>query len=95
MPALELRDAITVVSGIVTLTGIIWALRASVSRLELGQTEVLRQLGALHKRMDRYAERLTAAERDHAVLTERVDNLRQSQRFRLAKQDMFPEGEEG
>lgn len=103
-PALELRDAITVVSGIVTLAGVIWALRMSVTKLELNQTEMLRQLAALHKRMDRYAERLTRAEQDHAVLVERVENLRESQRFKLrarteavaaGETPMFREDEEG
>lgn len=83
MPTLELRDAISVVTGIITLTGVFWALRASVAKLEVGQTEVLRQLGALHKRMDKYAERLTQTEQNHAVLAERVRGLKESQRFKL------------
>jgi hypothetical protein len=82
--ALELKDAITVITGIVTLTGVIWSTRTAVAKLELGQTEVLRQLTALHKRLDSMSERVTVAERQHAVLEERVANIRSSQRFKLA-----------
>lgn len=85
MPALEWHDAIAIVTGIVTLSGIVWALRSSVGKLEvkveLGQTELLRQLTALHKRLDDYGKRITRAERDQAVLEERVSNLRNT-RFR-------------
>ncbi len=105
--ALDLRDAVTVITGIVTITGIVFALRAAVSRLELGQTEMLRQLAALHKRMDFYGERITKTERDQAVLQERVENLRDTQRIRAARvrarteaatagePPMFAEGDEG
>jgi hypothetical protein len=83
MPALELRDAITIITGIITLSGMVFALRSSIGELRIGQTEVLRQLAALHKRMDIYGERITRTERDRAVLTERVRNLRDTQRFKL------------
>lgn len=83
MPPLEYHDAIAVITGIVTLTGVIWSQRLSTAKLQLGQGEMLRQLQALHKRMDDYGKRITRAERDHAVLEERVSNLRTTQRFRL------------
>lgn len=83
MPPLELKDAVTVITGIVTLSGVIYTMRASVAKLESGQTEVLRQLGALHKRMDHFSERLNKSEIQHARLEERVSGLRESQRFRL------------
>lgn len=93
--SLDVRDAITVITGIVTIAGVIFALRAAVGKLEIGQTEVLRQLGALHKRMDGYGERISQGEISHAVLVERVKALRESQRFKLAgKQDMFAEESE-
>jgi len=82
-PGLELRDAVTVITGILTLSGIVWTLRASVAQLQGGLTEITRQVGALHKRMDDYGKRIQKAEIDHAVLTERVDHLRESQRFKL------------
>lgn len=93
MPTLELRDAIQVVTGILTLAGVFWALRAAVTKLEIGQTELLRQVGAIHKRMDDYGKRLQKAEINHAVLTERVDNLRSSQRFKLTEVPMFKDEE--
>lgn len=101
--SLDIRDAITVITGILTIAGVIFALRAAVSKLEVGQSEVLRQLGALHKRMDVYGERINSAEIKHAVLNERVDNLRSTQRMRAARLEaaqagepaMFAEGDEG
>lgn len=89
MPPLDLRDAITIITGIVTLTGVVYTLRASVAKLESGQGEVLRQVGALHKRLDHYGERLNQSEIKHARLEERVQGLRElglrdSQRFRLS-----------
>lgn len=91
--SLDVRDAITVITGIVTIAGVIFALRAAVSKLELGQTEVLRQLGALHKRMDGYGERISKAEICHAVLNERVDNIRATQRMRAARLEAAQAGE--
>jgi hypothetical protein len=84
MPALDLKDALTVITGILTIAGVIFTLRGAVSELKLGQAEVLRQLGALHRRMDHYGERISRTEVSHAVLEERVGNLRESQRFRVA-----------
>lgn len=83
MPELELRDAIAIVTGIVTLTGVVFTLRGALGKLEGGQVEVLRQLGALHKRMDYFGERLTRTEIEQARQQERIASLRESQRFRL------------
>lgn len=91
--SLDVRDAITVITGIVTIAGVIFALRAAVGKLELGQGEVLRQLGALHKRMDGYGARISKAEINHAVLNERVDNLRTTQRMRAARLEAAAAGE--
>lgn len=106
MPPLDLKDAITVITGIVTLSGVVFTMRAAVGKLETGQVEVLRQIGALHKRMDHYGERLSKGEIAQAVLEERVGHLikgpTQSQRFRIARAEanaagepvMFVEGDE-
>lgn len=84
-----------VITGIVTVTGVILAQRAGIAKLTDGQAEVLRQLGALHKRMDGYGERISEGEIRHAVLAERVKSLKESQRFRLTgKQDMFAEDDQ-
>ena len=96
MPVLDVRDAITVITGIVTISGVVFALRASIGELRTGQVEVLRQLGALHKRLDAHGERITRAERDQAVLAERVRNLRDTQRFKLRESAADrPEDDEG
>lgn len=85
---------VTVASVIFGLRAAVGQLKTSVGQLREGQAairdefkaatnELLRQLTALHKRMDSYGERLTKTERHHAVLVERVANLRESQRFKL------------
>lgn len=83
MPQLELRDFVTIITSVVTLTGVVFTLRGTIGKLETGQTEVLRQLGALHKRMDYFGERLTRTEIEQARQQERIASLRESQRFRL------------
>jgi len=87
LPSLDIKDAITIVTGIVTLSGVIWSMRAAVAKLETGQAEVLRQLGALHKRLDDTNKRVSRNEITTARLEERVDltmpTLTRSQRFRL------------
>jgi hypothetical protein len=106
-PGLDLKDAVTIITGIVTLSGVIFTMRGAVGKLESGQVEVLRQLGALHKRMDNYGQRISRAETNHAVLEERVCNLKEaneSQRFKLrarveaaaaGETAMFQEGDDG
>ena len=79
--SLDVRDAITIITGIVTIAGVIFALRSAVAKLEVGQGEVLRQLGALHKRMDLYGERISAGEVNHARMDERIKGIRESQQF--------------
>lgn len=85
MPALDIKDALQLGQALLTVVGVIYALKAAVAKLEIGQTEVLRQLGALHKRMDDHGRRLTAAEKDHAVLAERVEFLRGSPGLRASQ----------
>lgn len=88
-PVLDLQDAVTIVTGIVILTGVVWSQRMATARLESGQGEVLRQVQAIHKRMDDYGKRLQRAETAHAVLVERVENLRGTARFK-AQQGEVP-----
>ena len=99
--SLDLKDAITVVTGIVTIAGVIFALRNAVGKLELGQTEVLRQLGALHKRLDHHGQEIARLDKNSVRLDERVKALKESQAMRLRRsvaegeQDMFAEEPEG
>jgi len=66
-----------------------------------GQTETIRQLKAVHARLDDYGTRIVKAEINHAVLLERVENIRDTQRIRRARLEaeqtdeapMFPEGD--
>lgn len=83
--SLDLRDAITVITGIVTIAGVIFSLRGATAQLKVGQDEMLRQIVALHKRMDGYAEKIEESRIKHAVLAERVDNIRNTQRIRAAR----------
>jgi hypothetical protein len=98
LPSLDIKDAINAVIGICTLAGIVGAIRIAVAKLEVGQMaavaefrkaqeEILRQLGALHKRLDDTNKRVSRNEITTARLEERVDiawpGPNRSQRFRL------------
>ena len=66
-------------------------------RLSEGQVEVLRQLKALHDRMDRHGQEVVRLDKDFARMDERVKSLKDSQRFRAkaqVEQDMFVVGDE-
>lgn len=66
--------------------------------VKLAGAETQRLVKALHSRFDRVEDRVTKAERDHAVLAERVANIKSTQRLRRAVaegQDMFREGDDG
>lgn len=58
-----------------------------------GQTETIRQLKAVHGRLDDYGDRIVRAEINHAVLLERVENIRDTQRIRRARLEAEQSGE--
>jgi hypothetical protein len=58
-----------------------------------GQTETLRQIKAVHGRLDDYGTRIGQTEIKHAVLVERVENLRDTQRMRRARLEAEQAGE--
>ena len=58
-----------------------------------GQTETIRQLKAVHGRLDDYGTRIGQTEIKHAVLVERVENLRDTQRMRRARLEAEQAGE--
>lgn len=58
-----------------------------------GQTETIRQLKAVHGRLDDYGTRIVKAEINHAVLLERVENIRDTQRIRRARLEAEKAGE--
>lgn len=97
MPTLTLSEALTVITVILAVASIIWANKWETARLKKdleaqgtrfeyqlrqGQDESLRQLKALHNRLDDHAKRLRRREVRHAILAERVNHLRDT-RFRL------------
>jgi phage-related tail protein len=88
--SLDLRDAITVITGIVTITGVIFTQRAGLksltegqASLKSGQDEGNRKIDALHKRLDYYGQEITRIDKDHCRLDERVKALKESQSFRM------------
>lgn len=102
IPALDLNTAIAVVTAIVTVTALFLGQRYNTAKLSTklstmssGQGELLRQVQAVHKRMDDFGRRLVQAEKNHAVLEERVANLRDTQRIRAIQQEvpLFKEDE--
>lgn len=102
--SLDLRDAITIITGIVTIAGVIFTQRAGLQRLvdgqsslQAGQVEGNRKIDALHKRMDHYGQEITRIDKDHCRLDERVKALKESQRFKLrgpVKQEMVRAAEQ-
>ena len=65
--------------------------------VKLAGAETQRLVKALHSRFDRVEDRVSKAETAHAVLEERVANIKTTQRLRAARaaeQDMFGPGED-
>jgi len=97
MPPLDSSILIAGVQLLGTIAGAALAVKMQMARLTDGQTEVLRQLTALHKRMDRHGEEVVRLDKDFVRIDERVRGMKDSQRFRLegqTKQDMFVVGDE-
>jgi hypothetical protein len=89
---LDLRDALAVITSIVTVAGVYFTLRFNVAkltdgqtRLQAGQDEGNRKIDALHKRLDYYGQEITRIDKDHVRLDERMKALRESQRFSMVK----------
>lgn len=82
MPALTPGDWMTLFGMAGTALAAFVAVREQTKGLKEGQIEMLRQMGALHKRLDDYGQRIGASEINHAVLAERVENLRATQRVK-------------
>lgn len=57
--------------------------REQTKGLKAGQDEMLRQMGAFHKRLDFYGAEVTRIDKGHVRLEERVKALKESQSFRL------------
>lgn len=75
MFSLEPGEAITAVTGLVTIVGAYFAVK-------FGQKENHRLLLAVHKRLDSIVKDVTDMQINYARLDERVNNLRQTGRFR-------------
>jgi peptidoglycan hydrolase CwlO-like protein len=87
---LDLRDALAVITSIVTVVGVYFTLRFNVAkltdgqiRLQSGQDEGNRKIDALHKRLDYYGAEITRIDKDNVRLEERIKALKESQNFRL------------
>lgn len=78
LPQLEVPVAIQLIGVVITITGVYFTIK-------FGQAENKALLKALHKRFDDLAKAVVKSERDIAVLEERVNNLRETGRFRIAK----------
>jgi len=84
--SLDLRDAIAIITGIITITGAYFAVKG-------GQKESERLLKALHTRFDILEKDVVDVRINHKVLEERVNNLKERNltnlsetgRFRIAK----------
>lgn len=92
LPAVSPTVLLTLLQLAVTVAGAWFAVKAQISRLSEGQTETLRQLGALHKRLDAYGEEIRRLDKQTAVIWDRIN--RTTQRISVpVGQDMFVERE--
>jgi len=97
VPPIDSSILIAGVQLLGTIAGAALAVKMQMARLTDGQVEVLRQLKALHDRMDRHGQEVTRIDKEQVRLDERVKGLKDSQLFRLkshAEQDMFVVGDE-
>jgi predicted nucleic acid-binding Zn-ribbon protein len=104
MPPIDPSIILSAVQLLGTIVGAALAVKMQMARLSdgqvrlsEGQVEVLRQLKALHNRMDHTGQEVVRIDKDLARVDERVKGLKDSQRFRLkgqTEQDMFVIGEE-
>lgn len=92
IPPINPTVLLTLLQLVVTVAGAWYAVKAQISKLSEGQTETLRQIGALHKRLDSYGEEIRKLDKKTAVIWDRIN--RTTQRLAPpAEQDMFGEGE--
>lgn len=95
VPPLDPSIILSAVQLLGTIGGAALAVKMQIARLADGQVEVLRQLTALHKRMDHQGEEVVRLDKDLVRIVERVRGLKDSQRFRPDKeQDIFVVGDE-
>ena len=108
--SLDVRTAITILTGVLTIAGVIFGMKAAVAqlkdgqqRLQSGQDEGNRKIDALHKRLDYYGQEITRIDKEHVRLEERVESIKDTQRFLRARREavragetpMFSEGDDG
>lgn len=91
IPPVSPTVLLTLLQLAVTVAGAWFAIKFQISKLTEGQAEMLRQLTALHARLDRHAERIKRVETDTAILMDRSN--RSTQRLIPMRQDVFPEGD--
>ena len=97
MPPIDPSIILSAVQLLGTIAGAALAVKMQMARLSDGQVEVLRQLGALHKRMDHQGNEVIRIDKELVRVDELVKGIKDSQRFRLKAQepqDMFVVGEE-
>ena len=104
MPGLSATDWMTLVGMAVTAVAAFVGVREQTKGLKEGQAEVLRQVQAVHRRLNEYGDKLAELRTEQARLDERIKYLRDSQRFKLrasreailaGQPPMFDDGEEG
>lgn len=87
MPTLTPSEFMTLAGMAVTAISAFVAVREQVKAIKGDLSEVMRLVAAVHKRMDKQDENISALRTNHAVLEERVSNLRTTQRFKLRTAD--------
>ena len=90
MLTLHPEFALALLIGVLSLAGVFFAVK-------FGGAETQRLVIALHRRFDAFEQEMRSAVTDVKILgarhDERITALKESQRFRLPKQDMFRQDE--
>ena len=94
MPLLTPGEMLTLAGMVITAVSAFAAVREQTKGLKEGQGEVLRQLGALHKRLDHISGEVNRIDKNHVRLEERIFALKDSQRFHVRSRLAVAEAED-
>lgn len=86
-------ELMTLLGMVATAIAAFVGVREQTKGLKAGQDEMLRQMGAFHKRLDHYGAEVNRIDKNHARLEERIYALKESQRFRLQRKLALSEAE--
>jgi len=94
MPLLSPSEWLTLIGMAVVAVSSFVGVRESTKGLKEGQREMLRQMGAFHKRLDWLGAEVSRIDKGHVRLEERVNALRDTQRLRALSRHAVAEADQ-